>query len=581
MLHRYFQDELAYLRDLGREFASAYPDLAPMLADRGADPDVERLLEGVAFLTAKVRQKLDDEMPEAIHGIASLLFPQLLRPQPSATILELTPLSNVLREKVTLPAGAEFGSIPVSGTTCRFRCSSKLELVPWEVDGARLESLPGGYQELRVDLRTAAAASGPMPEVLKFHLAGEPRDALALLVWLFQETEDVVLMDPRAMGDASSEVSLSKDALVQVGFEDEEALFPFAENAFPGFRLLQEYYMLPQKFAFFGVRGLGRVSEFGKVDRFSIAFRMKRPIVRAPVTRDSVRTNCVGVLNIFEAAAEPLRLNQARERYTLRVSGLTPDHSELYAITRVQTIPRGSTQRVEIPNFYDFSHTGRGKMFYTPHYTPSTVGDGCDLSVSFGTAEDSGVLPDADFVSVDVMATNRNLAGALRPGEVRVPTLSSPSVVSFKNLVATTQRVPSPMGRDLHWRVIAHAAMGLRSLAEPRILRALLDVYNLQATIDRQASRANELRVAAISGVTVKPSERLFRGAPVRGVQLEVQVDEQGFAGDGDIFVFGAILDRLFSHYVSLNSFSKTAISGTNSKVRYAWPARSGSQILL
>src|SRR5271165_586318 len=99
MFNKYFQDELTYLRELGREFAQAYPALAPMLADRGGDPDVERLLEGVAFLTGRIRQKLDDEIPEAIHSMAQLLFPHLIRPLPSAAILEILPLPNVLREK--------------------------------------------------------------------------------------------------------------------------------------------------------------------------------------------------------------------------------------------------------------------------------------------------------------------------------------------------------------------------------------------------------------------------------------------------------------------------------------------------
>ena len=100
MFNRYYQDELTYLRDLGREFAAAYPGIAPMLAERGGDPDVERLLEGVAFLTGKIRQKLDDELPEVIHSVASLLFPHYLRQIPATSIIEFTPLPNVVREKL-------------------------------------------------------------------------------------------------------------------------------------------------------------------------------------------------------------------------------------------------------------------------------------------------------------------------------------------------------------------------------------------------------------------------------------------------------------------------------------------------
>ena len=106
MFNKYYQDELTYLRDLGREFATAYPAIAPMLAERG-DPDVERLLEGVAFLTGKIRQKLDDELPEVIHSVAALLFPHYLRQIPAASVIEFTPLPNVVREKLTVARMAE------------------------------------------------------------------------------------------------------------------------------------------------------------------------------------------------------------------------------------------------------------------------------------------------------------------------------------------------------------------------------------------------------------------------------------------------------------------------------------------
>jgi type VI secretion system protein ImpG len=123
--------------------------------------------------------------------------------------------------------------------------------------------------------------------------------------------------------------------------------------------------------------------------------------------------------------------------------------------------------------------------------------------------------------------------------------------------------------------------MGLRALTEPEVLRAVLDVYNLHALVDRQAARANELRVAAVKDVRVGPAERLYRGAPIRGVTIDVDLDEAGFAGEGDMFLFAAVLDQFFASYVSLNSFSRTTIHGLNTKVRFAWPARSGSLTML
>ena len=587
--NKYFQDELLYLRELGREFGRAYPLAAPMLADRGADPDVERLLEGVAFLTGRIRQKLDDELPEAIHSIAALLFPQLLRPLPGCAILELSPLPSAMREPTTVPAGAEFGSVSVEGTSCRFRSSWDMELIPWSLEDARLESLTGGRQQLRISMRVDGSlpVGDIAPAKTRFHLAGDVHAAFDLLMWISTYLEDAVLAEPRTGHVNEREISLGK-AVQIVGYHDDEALLPLASSMFPGFRLIEEYYTLPQKFAFFDIEGLGTAAAFGAtVERFDILLRFTRALPpEFKVDRDWLKLHCVPVANVFPTTAEPIRVTPTREQFLVRPAGLSPGHAEVYAILAASAVPRGSVERVLVPSFFDFSHADArasgAEAFYTTHLSTAIVGDGTDVSISFGSAENSGpVALDADVVSLDLLATNGKLAGALRAGDISSPIIGSPAVATFRNLGAVTPPVPVTLGRELHWRAIAHAAMGLRSLATVEVLRGMLDIYNRQALYDRHAARANELRVAAIQAVKVSPLERLYRGAPVRGVSIDVDVDEKGFLGDGDVFVFSAILDRLFASYVSINSFSRTSLRGTGTNLRFAWPPRSGNETLL
>lgn len=588
MFGKYYQDELAYLRELGREFAQAYPQLAPMLADRGGDPDVERLLEGVAFLTGRIRQKLDDELPEAIHAIAELLFPQLVRPLPSAAILEVTPLPNVLREPYTVKAGSEFGSIDVDGTSCRFRSAWDCDLVPWVIDELRVETLAGGRYQLRIEMRVPMQlpVDAIAPNKLRLHLHGEPRNALELLMWLHTHTEDIVLIESKVTGAQEREISIGKRSLKAAGFDESDKLLPYPRTAFPGYRLLEEYYTLPSKFLFVDIENVKRVVELGKeVSKFGIAFRFDAPLpIGQRLPKDAVKLHCVPVINIFETTSEPIRLQPQREEFLVRTAGLAPAHGEVYALQKVEAISRATSKRFTIPSFYDFSHVGPqgvAQFFFTTHIRPSVVSEGADVTISFGTPEDAGVLPEADVVSIELLATNRNLASALRAGEINVPTPTSPAMATFKNLTAVTPHVPPPLGRELQWRVVAHAAMGLRSLTEPEVLRAALDVYNQHALVDRQAQRANELRLAALKDVRVKPVDHVYRGAPVRGVALELDLDEKGFVGDGDLFLFASVLDRFFSDYVSLNSFSKTTVNGINTKLRFAWPPRSGSLTLI
>lgn len=588
--NKYFQEELSFLRDLGREFSLAYPTLAPMLADRGADPDVERLLEGVAFLTGRVRQKLDDEIPELIVAIASLLFPHLVRPLPACAIVEVTPSSLGSRERSFIQRGAEFASVEIDGVSCMFRATSSCELAPVEIDDVRLDPLPAGKQELSISLATPPGVrfADALPASLLLHFAGDTAEALRLWMWVLEQREDVVLVEKQADGRVLREVRLGRQALSAHGFADEDALLPVPTTTFSGFRLLEEYYVLPQKFAFVDVAGVREAAAHlagGERSTLSLSIRLARRLPDAPpLGRESIRLHCVPAINAFATTAEPIRLTATRERFLVRPAGLPAKHAEVYSIERVSAIERRSGRRLEIPSFFSFAHAGRDSdsgFFYTSHTSPSVVGDGVDVSMSFGTPIDVNVQPDADTVSVEVLATNRGTASKVRAGEIRVGTATSPPGASFRNLAAVRPHVPPPQGRELHWRVVAHAAMGLRSVTEREVLRSVLDVYNLHGHVDRQAARANELRMNALQDVVVKPSERLYRGAVVRGIDVDLSVDEEGFSGDGDLYLFGSILDRFFGHYVSLNTFSRTSISGVKSKLRYAWPPRVGSRTLV
>ncbi len=587
MFSRYFTEELTYLRDVGREFSRSHPQLAPMLAEGGQDPSVERLLEGVAFLTARIREKLDDEVPEAIHALAFMLFPQMVRPLPSACILELLPQVASLKEPVIISRGSEFASIPVEGTQCRFRSTVDALIVPWEVEDVACESIPGGRQQLRIALHVHAPPEGLDDVAVRFHIAAERRAALDVLRHLSQAIEDVVVLQPGPPGSRPREISLGPNAFRLTGFRDDEALLFDDRRVLPGFRLLQEYYALPEKFAFFDLVGLPRGMRGGsQVEKYEIAIRCRGTFPEASnIGKDWVRLHCVPVVNLFAAAADPIRTTPKQSRYRMRVAGLPPPTGEVHALERVYYAPHGSGTRMDVPPFYAFAHAGKregaDRIFYDLQVHPNPTTGGTDTFVAFGTARDAGVMPNTEVISCDLIASNGRLASLVRVGDIRMNLPTSPVVARFRNITAATPYVPAPVGRELAWRALAHASMNLRSLTDLEALRAVLEVYNFHALVDRQSLRANELRINALREVRLKPSERLHRGAIVRGVDIELDVDEDGFLGEGDVFLFSAVLDRLFADYVSLNSFSRVLVSTTSTKATFAWPARSGSTTLV
>jgi type VI secretion system protein ImpG len=589
MFNKYYQDELTYLRDLGREFAAAYPGIAPMLAERGGDPDVERLLEGVAFLTGKIRQKLDDELPEVIHSVAALLFPHYLRQVPATSVVEFTPLPNVVREKLTVARNAEVGSVPVDGTSCRFRTTQDVELLPLAVEDVRVDTGAQLAQTLRIELKVTggAALSALSLSSVRFYIHGERRLQDDIRLWIGAHVDGIALAAVDAGGRDTTVASLPAKAVKLVGFAEEESLIPYPKTVYPGFRLLQEYFTLPQKYAFFEVTGLESLPADKVSDRFAILLQFRDGLPPGTrVGKDNFRLFCSPVVNLFEHTSDPIKPEPTKHEYLCRPAGASPSAFEIYSVDKVVGIARRTSQRVEIPSFFEFQHeldadaTARS-VFYQMHLRPAAIGDGMDIYMSFGSPQDAGTLPEFDVVSIEATCTNRRLPSQLKMGDLRVPTATSPAVATFTNLTGVTAPLPPPMGRELQWRVLAHMAMSYRSITELEVLRATVDIYNFQAIVDRQAARANQLRLAAIKAIRVRPTDRLYRGAPIRGVAADVELDEGGFVGEGDMYLFASILNEMLSSYVSLNSFTQLTVTGTNTRVVYKWEPKSGNLTLI
>lgn len=589
MFNKYYQDELTYLRELGREFAAAYPAVAPLLAEHGGDPDVERLLEGVAFLTGKIRQKIDDELPEVIHSVAALLFPHYIRQIPATSIVEFTPLPNVVRERVDVPRGAEVGSVQVDGTSCRFRTTQHLELMPLSVEDVRIDTGAQLKQSLRIELKVTggAALSALALSRIRFFIHGERRLQDDVRLWVGAHLEDVSFAAVDSGGNDATVLTLPARTVKLQGFAEDQSLIPYPKTVYPGYRLLQEYFTLPQKFAFFDVNGLDALPTDRVGERFAVILNFKDSLPTGTrVTQENIRLFCAPVVNLFVHTADPIKPDATKYEYLVRPGGGTPDAYELYSIDQVTGIARRTSQRVDIPSFYSFKHELEGAgagppVFHQVHVRPATIGEGVDHYLAFGTPQDSGAIPEFDVISIEATCTNRRFPTQLKVGDIHVATATSPAVATFKNLVGVTQPLPPPVGRELQWRVLAHMAMSYRSITEVDVLRKTVEIYNFQALHDRQAARANQLRLGAIRDIRVRPTDRLYRGAPVRGIAAEVELDENGFAGEGEMYLFASLLDEMFSSYVSLNSFTKLTVRGTNTNVVYTWEPKSGNLTLI
>jgi type VI secretion system protein ImpG len=595
MFGKYYQGELTYLRDLGKEFAEVNPSIGALLAERSGDPDVERLLEGFAFLTARVRERIDDAVPEIIQSMCQLLLPHYLRPVPATSIVEFTPQQGALRGRVKLPRGTEVASQPVDGVSCRFQTTADVDLLPLTLQDASMDRSAAAAPVLKISFTTGEGA-GPVvfqPAGIRLFLAGEYPAAALLALWLGRHCKTASVRNPVT----GAVVRLPPDALSFPGFLPENALFPWPRHAAPGYRLLQEYFTQPAKLLFVDIRGLDRAIDAAG-ERFEIILEFDRPPdMPGRISRDTFRLACAPVVNLFKTSADPIRYDGTAREHLLRAMDMSPLQMEVHEVVSVVGARGSVGERRRYLPFYDFSHAkdepppgaaglNRGEaVSATPYYAlrrvTSPLDGGLDTLIAAVTSR--GVLPDEieDVLSIDLVCTNRSLPARIRTGELSVATPLSPTTARFRNIMPVTPSVRPPLGGELGWRLVSHLALAHRSISDPGLLRGLLGLYNFQALEGHADGQTNDRRMEAIQEAKTRATRRVIEGSPVRGAATHVRVAEGGFAGRGDAFLFGCVLDELLASYLDINDVHELGIRLDPSQAELSWPPRTGQRPIL
>ncbi|MEM7158121.1 MAG: type VI secretion system baseplate subunit TssF [Myxococcota bacterium] len=578
---KYYESELAYLREMGREFAVVHPSTAGLLAERGSDPDVERLLEGFAFLTGRIREKVDDSVPAIVHGITELLLPHFLRQIPATSIIQYNPAIKSLRGVQPIPRGAKVSSTPMQGTACQFQTTQEVELLPLQIVGAELDETSASKPVVKLMLETTEAGRQIVMrrEGIRVLLHGDMSICATLYLWLRRYLIDVEIRN------GGKNVSIGKDVVNPMGWDDEDALLPWPTLSQAGYRLIQEYFTLPAKLLFLDIVDLHKVGELTE-DGIELRFTFERPpALSGRITADNFRLHCTPAINLFEVSADPVKLDPLVYEHLLRAAGMNPKHMEIYEVTGAIGIRQGQTKRRNYGPFIGYSHGDKNSpdepSYYTLRPTPSPIDDGLDMYMSLVTPRDVAPSEIEETLSIDLRCTNRSLPAELQLGEISHTPRGSSSAAPFKNISPVTTPIRPPLGGELHWRLLSHLAINRQSLGDAATLKALLSLYNFQKAASPVVGRANELKVESIRSVDSTPVTRMMQGAPVRGVQTLIELDESRLGTEGEAFLFGCVLDEVFANHAPLNSFNELRVRLHPSKTVFRWPARSGIQPIL
>jgi len=577
LLNRYFQQELSKLKELGAQFSEVHPAIAPMLSGPSSDPDVERLLEGVAFLTALLRQKLDDEFPEIIHELVQLIWPHYLRPIPSTTIISFTP-KPTLKQSVHIPAGIYTASVPVEGTTCLFKTCYDIDVHPIVLLDASFEAVAGRPPaiKLRFELK-GPKLSDWQPGSLRFYLAGDFSSA-SDLYFLLQKQLKQIEISPL---DSGQPLLLTPDYLRSVGFSQSESLLPYPSHSFPGYRILQEYFILPSKFLFLDLLGWERWHNKGDGNRFEVRFEFgDLPFPPPKINTSNFVLGATPAVNLFSHEADPIRLDHRKTDYIVRPSGSNTAHYQVYAVEKVLGFAQGTAEEINYLPFDMFSSRRLLNPVYHAKLRRSSAQSGFDVFLSFAYPSTTG-SPRKETISVWTQCTNGRLPEGLQLGDISKPTSSSPEFVEFKNITPPTTNVLPPLGTNLLWRLLSHLSLNYLSLSKAENLRELLELYIFEETRDRTSVIANRKRIAGIESIETTGTERLVSGIMMRGRSIRLNARQDHFASPGDLYLFGCIMDHFMGNYASINTYTHLSIKEVLKGDLYRWPARIGAHPLI
>jgi type VI secretion system protein ImpG len=597
-----YERELVILRSLCREYAQRYPKVAAKLQLGGEacdDPHVERLIQAVALLCARVTKRLDDSYPQFTEALLNLLYPHYLKPFPSCAVVRMSgePDAADAASFGAVPRGTLLQTAPVHGVACTFRTvydvmpsSVRLAAASFEamINAPVATRLPDGVtSSLTFRFERAAGKTSS----LRLYVDGDPSFCAMLRDVLFMHTASAYVQvedDPRWQ-------PLQDMPIKPVGFAQDDGIVPFGPQSHAAYRILAEYFAFPEKFNFFDIDVgplLGRMP--ADCSRFTLRLAVSniRPDsdkarMMASLSTDNLIEGCTPVVNLFSRPGVPITYDQLSADYTLLADGAFPQAFEVHSVDKVSMVrQRGQDSTViEFRPFYSLRHgeqsdTGKGRYWLMRHdETLAICSPGHEKSITLVNADCEPLAIERNVLSVELTCTNRDLPCSIRigaaKGDLFFPGAARGDVVRFLRRPTRPARLAS--GPDTHWRLISHLALNHHSLVQEGAagLREMLTLYDLAQS---PVSRRQIAGIVAIEQAETTAWMRHKRGTSLaHGMEVRVQLDEEAFAGAG-LHLFAQVLDQFLGLYVHINSFVELVIiSHQSGKELIRCRPRSGS----
>ena len=618
----HYNNELHHLRATAAEFAKEFPKIASRLAlDRGdkevcPDPFVERLLEGFAFLAARIQVKFDAEFPRLSQSLLETVYPQYLSPVPSMTVVRFAPDAQAtqLAEGFVIPRGTSLRSNLGRNdrTACEYRTAHEVSLWPIQLVEAQYYTRDVSQLNLPADLGARAAIRVRLQTThgkpfrtlsldrLPIFLRGADETPMSLYEQIFSRTVGVVVQ-ANTNTHEKPRFTISAQSLRRVGFREDEALLPPSPRGFEGYRLLAEYFTFAQRFQFFEFGGLQAALRGCDSTEIDLIIALREPETRLEGRVDAATFElfCTPAINLFTKRADHILLAEKQSEFHVVPDRTKPWDFEVFQVENVMAYGSRSGEEQAFQPFYRSHDTGReGGAFYTLHRVPRVLAEkerkfgqvssyvGTEVYLSLVDSEAAPYSSELQQLGVTALCTNRHLPITMAVGSGRSDfsmEINAP-IAEIRVLSGpTSPRPPHPDG-ELTWRIISHLSLNYLSLLDSpdgdgaTALREILKLY-----VDRTETQMLR-QIAGLRSARSKPiTRRIETVGPItfaRGIEVTVEFDETAFEGSG-VFILGAVLAEFFARYVSLNSFTETVIRTQQRGEIMRWKPQIGKRQLI
>lgn len=602
---RYYSQELQHLREVGGEFAQDYPKIAGRLGLDGfecADPYVERLLEGFSFLAARVQLKIDAEFPRFTQHLSELVYPHLLAPTPSMAVVQLQPdvANPSLKQGFLVPRGSAMRSVLGKGdnTACEYRSAHDVTLWPIELVEAKFATragidarLPANVKAaLRLRLRTSGGiAWRDLPlDRLCLHLRGADDVPIRIYETILAGVAGVMV----------GQHLLPRSSVQPVGFDETEALLPSGARTFQGYRLLQEYFAFPQRFQFVELKGLRRALAQCAGAEVDITILLDRadPQLEQSLDSSNFALHCTPVVNLFLRRADRINVTDEQLEYHVLVDRTRPMDYEVFQVDAVTGYGSGAGSEQAFNAFYTAKDIGalhQDKAFYQLRREKRTVSQrqrrdgprssylGSEAFISIVDAAEAPYSSDLRQLGLSVWCTNRDLPLSMPLGVGKTDFIldAGAPLVAVRCVAGPSQPYPSFAEGSMAWRLLNQLSLNYLSLADSDPQRGAVALREMLSLYCHPGDSSTQRQVEGVRTIVSAPvTRRMPSPGPItfgRGIELTVTLDDAAFEGTG-AFLLGAVLNRFFAQYVTLNSFTETVVRTVARGEIMRWPAMGG-----